>query len=72
MIFVHPADSRAQPSAQAALALIGPIRGYGRRSQYSKPIGQKKNETRFACNWLKVGAGLVSLVERLRRWPLTR
>lgn len=42
MIFVHPADSRAQPSVQAALPLIGPERGYGRRGQSSKLIGQDK------------------------------
>lgn len=40
MIFVHPADSRAQPSVQAALPLIGPEWGYGRRGQSSKLIGQ--------------------------------
>lgn len=49
MIFVHPADSRAQPSAQAASLLIGPLWGYERRGQYAKLIGQKWEEARV---WL--------------------
>lgn len=39
MIFVHPADSRAQPSVQAASHLIGQMWGYKRGSNV---IGQTK------------------------------